>query len=186
MSSSWTTLERVPRGHSSGRGAPQAARLRPLLALAALALAGILTAAVVRALPSVTALRLASLLGLGLLGFLVATAALAGFGRLQRRSRGAGTLERVKTAPVLLERAERRLELAVSFAAQFEQLRQELLPIAEQRLRARGLRFESEAARELIGAEGWQLLAAPVSGDKFSAGVERARLERLLQALEGM
>jgi hypothetical protein len=87
---------------------------------------------------------------------------------------------------VLLERAERRLELAVSFAAQFEQLRRELLAIAEQRLRGRGLRFESEAARELLGAEAWQLLAAPVSGDKFSAGVERARLERLLQALEGV
>jgi hypothetical protein len=92
----------------------------------------------------------------------------------------------MEAVPVLLERADRRLELAVSFAAQFEQLRRELLAIAEQRLRGRGLRFESEAARELLGAEAWQLLAAPVSGDKFSAGVERARLERLLQALEGV
>lgn len=160
--------------------------MRLLLALAVVSLAGILTAAAVRAVPSATALRLALLVGLGLLGFLVATAALARFERLRPRGLGPRDLEGVKVAPVLLERAERRVELAVSFAAQFEELRRELLAIAEQRLRARGLRFESEAARERLGAEAWQLLAAPVSGDKFSAGVERARLERLLQALEGV
>jgi hypothetical protein len=131
-------------------------------------------------------LRLASLVGLGLLGFLVATAALAGFGRVRRRGHGTGVVEGMKAPPVLLERAERRLELAASFAGQFEQLRRELLAVAEERLRGCGLRFESEAARELLGAEVWQLLAVSVSGDKFSAGVGRARLERLLQALEGV
>ncbi len=187
MSSSWTALEGVRRAHSGSTSRLQAPELlRLLLVLAALTVAGILAAAATGALAAATALRLASLVGLGLVGFLVATAALAGFDRLQRRGRGASAVERVKVAPVLLERAERRLELAVSFAAQFEQLRRELRVVAEQRLGGRGLRFESEAARELLGGEVWQLLAEPRAADKFSAGVERARLERLLQALEGV
>lgn len=185
MSSGWTGLEEAPQPHSGARGGLQAREAtRLLLVLAALVGAGVLTTVAAGGMAPATALRLASLIGLGLLGFLVASAALARFERVQRRSRGAGGGGGAVSAPVPLERAERRLELAVSFAADYEHLRRELRAIAEQRLRGRGLRFESEAAHELLGAEAWQLLEEPARAGGFSGGVERARLEGLLRTLE--
>jgi hypothetical protein len=182
VSWSWTTLEGVLRGSSDSRVAPQAPdRSRLLLVLAAVALAGVLIAAGVRAVALATALP-ASFVGLGLFGFLVAGAVLAPFDRLERR-RQPGRASSWAT-PVVLERAEQRLELARSFAGQFEPLRRDLRAVAEQRLAGRGLRFESGEARALLGAEAWRLLAGPLADDKFSSGVDDARLERLIASLE--
>jgi hypothetical protein len=187
MSSGWTRLEGTRRAPSKARGGLQEReRLTLLLLLAAPVGVGIVVAAAAGAVAVGTALRLLSLIGLGLLGFLVASAGLAGLERLQRRNPGSQPGGRAAPAPMLLERTERRLELAVSFSADYEQLRRELRAIAEQRLRGRGLRFESETARELLGADAFQLLAEPGRADGFSVGVERARLERLLRTLEGV
>ena len=187
MSSGWTALETSRPPHVGVQGRLQAhERWRLLLVLATFVVVGVLTAAAASAIAPATAVRLASLIGLGLLGSLVASAALSRFERLQRRGYGPRGGGSAAPAPRMLERTERRLELAVSFAASYEQLRRELRAIAEQRLGGRGLQFESEAARQLLGADAWALLAKPCGADGFAAGVERARLEDLLQALESV
>ena len=187
MSSGWTTLEAPRPAHVGAQGRLEAQeRWRLLFVLALLVAVGVLTAAAASAIAPATAVRLASLIGLGLLGLLVASAALSRFERLQRRGHGPRAGGSAAPAPRMLERTERRLELAVSFAASYEQLRRELHAIAEQRLRGRGLRFESEAARELLGVDAWALLAEPRGADGFAGGIERGRLERLLRVLEGV
>jgi|GEM_PF-2501111 len=153
-------------------------------ALALLALAVVVAVAAAGVLAPAVALRAVALIGVGFLAAAVAAGALAGFARVERRRRGSGAERESGTSPVLVERAERRLELAMSFAVQFEALRRDLRTVAGQRLAGRGLRFESEAARELLGEEAWELLAAPATAEGFAAGVERCRLARLLARLE--
>jgi hypothetical protein len=159
------------------RGLVRALAVLTLAVLVAVAAAGVLSPA--------AALRAVALVGVALLAAAVAAGALAGFGRVERRRRRRAQPQ-PGASPVLVERAERRLELAMSFALQFESLRRDLRAAAEQRLAGRGLRFESEAARELLGEEAWELLAAPAKADGFAPGLERGRLARLLAALEGV
>jgi hypothetical protein len=105
------------------------------------------------------------------------------FGRLARaprRRRAAGEV----AGPAFVERAARELELASGSAVRFEQLRGRLREIAERRLVGRGLRFESDGARALLGDEAWQLLERPLERDKFAPGPSPAELDRLLAALE--
>jgi hypothetical protein len=116
----------------------------------------------------------------------VVTRVLAPFGRLarvprRRRRRGA---TRDIVGPAFVERAARELELASGSAVRFEQLRGRLGEIAERRLAARGLRFESDGARALLGDEAWTLLSRPLDRDKFAAGPTPAELDGLLAALE--
>ena len=59
------------------------------------------------------------------------------------------------SGPAFVERAARELELASGSAVRFEQLRGRLREIAERRLAGRGLRFESDGARALLGDEAW-------------------------------
>jgi hypothetical protein len=186
VSSGWTALEGPLQADPVARSPLRARERRALLlVLAALVAAGVLAAAAAGAVAPAMAVRFASLIGLGLLALLVASAALHPFERLQRRDRGSeGGGGAGSTS--MLERTDRRLELAVSFAANYERLRRELRAVAEQRLGARGLRFESQAARDLLGAEAWQLLAEPARADGFAGGVEPAELERLLRALESV
>jgi hypothetical protein len=142
--------------------------------LFALSVAGVLAVA--------AALQLVLLGLLTVLGWTAVAAAVGRHERLERR-RQPGRASSWAT-PVVLERAEQRLELARSFAGQFEPLRRDLRAVAEQRLAGRGLRFESGEARALLGAEAWRLLAGPLADDKFSSGVDDARLERLIASLE--
>ena len=76
------------------------------------------------------------------------------------------------------------LELASGSAVRFEQLRGRLREIAERRLAGRGLRFESDGARTLLGDEAWLLLDRPLERDKFAPGPTAAELDGLLAALE--
>ena len=116
----------------------------------------------------------------------VVTRVLEPFGRLvraprRRRRRGQA---RAVLGPAFVERATRDLELASGSAVRFEQLRGRLREIAERRLAGRGLRFESDAARALLGEEAWLLLDQPLERDKFAPGPTSAELDRLLEALE--
>jgi hypothetical protein len=128
-------------------------------------------------------------------GYLLAVVALAGvlalqktvpgLGRLERRPRGRGKSPgEEESLPPFFQRAERRLELASASLGQFEQLRPQLRLIAERRLAVRGLRFESEQARELLGASAWRLLERTPAGDKFAPGPEPAELSTLIEKLE--
>lgn len=118
--------------------------------------------------------------------FIVVARVLAPFGRLaraprrRRRRRQATEL----AGPAFVERAARELELASGSAVRFEQLRRRLREIAERRLAGRGLRFESDDARVMLGDEAWRLLARPLDRDKFAPGPTPAELDRLLAALE--
>lgn len=118
--------------------------------------------------------------------FLVVGRALGPFGRLTRAPRR--RLRRGQAtefaAPAFVERTARELELAGDSAGRFEQLRVRLREIAERRLAGRGLRFESEGARGLLGEEAWRLLARPLEGDKFDSGPSPEELDRLLSTLE--
>jgi hypothetical protein len=111
---------------------------------------------------------------------------LAPFGRLTRaprRRRRRGQARDV-SGPLFVERAARELDLASGSAVRFEQLRGRLREIAERRLAGRGLRFESDGARVLLGDEAWGLLARPLERDKFAPGPTPTELDRLLDALE--
>ena len=117
---------------------------------------------------------------------IVVTRVLEPFGRLarasrRRRRRGQA---RAVVGPAFVERAARELELASGSAVRFEQLRGRLREIGERRLAGRGLRFESEGARALLGDEAWLLLERPLERDKFAPGPTPAELDRLLEALE--
>jgi hypothetical protein len=115
----------------------------------------------------------------------VVTRVLEPFGYLARapRRRRAARARDV-SGPAFVERAARELDLASGSAARFEQLRGRLREIAERRLAGRGLRFESEGARALLGDEAWQLLERPLERDKFAPGPSPAEIDRLLEALE--
>ncbi|MCZ2112200.1 MAG: hypothetical protein LC118_22000 [Dehalococcoidia bacterium] len=108
--------------------------------------------------------------------------ALSPFERLPRRRSRRATGE--VAPPAFVKRTARELELASGTAARFEQLRVRLREIAEQRLAGRGLRFESEQAREVLGDEAWRLLDRPLERDKFAPGPPAAEIEQLLLALE--
>jgi hypothetical protein len=130
--------------------------------------------------------RFALILLVAYVAFVVAERVLAPFGRLARaprrrtRRRNAGAY----WGPAFVERAARELELASGSAVRFEQLRGRLREIAERRLAGRGLRFESDGARALLGEEAWRLLERPLERDKFAPGPTPAELDRLLVALE--
>lgn len=114
------------------------------------------------------------------------TRVLEPFGRLARapRRKRRRRQTRAGSGPAFVERAARELELASGSAVRFEQLRGRLREIAERRLAGRGLRFESDAARALLGNEAWRLLERPLERDKFASGPGPAELDRLLAALE--
>jgi hypothetical protein len=111
---------------------------------------------------------------------------LAPFGRLARAPRRRRLRRRSSevAGPAFVERAARELELASGSAVRFEQLRGRLREIAERRLAGRGLRFESDGARAVLGDEAWRLLERPLERDKFASGPSPAELDRLLAALE--
>jgi len=117
--------------------------------------------------------------------FLVVGRVLQPFGRLERvrRRRRRGREDEV-SGPVFVERAARELELASGSAVRFERVRVRLREIAERRLAARGVRFDSDGARKLLGNDEWRLLARPLQRDKFAPGPSPAELDRLLAALE--
>jgi hypothetical protein len=123
-----------------------------------------------------------------LLGLLAITGALAvrrmlsRFGRLERSGPLTDAGEDHET-PAFFDRALRRIELAAASGIYFEQLRPRLREIAEQRLRARGLRLSSEETRTLLGEEAWVALDGRPEDDRFAAPPE-GRLGRVLAALE--
>jgi hypothetical protein len=110
--------------------------------------------------------------------------ALAGFGRIERRSRPRSRMEGETSRPPFFERAHRRLELASSSNVQFEQLRPRLQEIAEQRLAHHGARLGSDESRRLLGEAAWLLLTRPRHGDKFDPGPRAGELRALIDALE--
>ena len=137
--------------------------------------------------------------------YAVVSQTLSRFARVKRAPRR----QRLATAaesrlPPFFERAERReahlclplpgggavtlalapIEQAIhTSAGQFEQVRQRLREIAEQRLARRGLRLNSDA-RDLVGEKAWLLLAGPPPADRFAPGPPPSDLRHLIEALE--
>jgi hypothetical protein len=162
--------------------APRAYQLvLPLLLLLALAL---FAAALLGVFSPEGAVRSYLVALVALIAFATMITTLSRFERPRRRPRRRERAVADARPPSFLDRAERRLELASTTAAQYERLRRHLCEIAEQRLAGHGLRLASEGARGLLGEEAWLLLTHPPSGDKHAPGPPPAELARLLQALE--
>ena len=170
-----------------GRGVGGATALpKQLRAIAMVVVLGALVMALLGVVSPEGGVRFALIVLVAYAAYVVVTLVLAPFGRLtraprRRRRRGQGG---ESAGPAFVERAVRELELASGSAVRFEQLRGRLREIAERRLAGRGLRFESDGARALLGDDAWLLLDRPLERDKFAPGPSPAELDRLLAALE--
>jgi hypothetical protein len=173
------------RERGRGVGGPTALP-NQIRAIAAVLAAGALLMALLGAVSPEGGVRFALLVVVAYAAFLVVGRTLEPFGYLERAPRGKRRRRQVDgvAGPAFVERAARELELASGSAVRFEQLRARLREIAERRLAGRGLRFESDGARTLLGNEAWLLLERPLERDKFAPGPSPAELDRLLQALE--
>jgi len=172
------------REQGRGVGGPTALP-RQLRAIAAVLVVGALLMALLGVVSPEGGVRFALVVLVAYAAFVVVTRVLEPFGHLARapRRRLRGEASEV-SGPAFVERAARELELASGSAVRFEQLRGRLREIAERRLAGRGLRFESEGARALLGDEAWGLLERPLERDKFAPWPTPAELDRLLAALE--
>ena len=173
------------REQGRGAGGPTGLPMQ-LRAIAVVLVVGALLLALLGVVSAEGGVRFALVVLLDYAAVVVVTRVLSPFGRLaraprRRRRRGA---TRDVAGPAFVERASRELELASGSAVRFEQLRGRLREIAERRLAGRGLRFESDGARTLLGDEAWLLLDEPLERDKFAPGPTRAELDGLLAALE--
>ena len=169
-----------------GRGVGGPSALPNQLRVIALVLVlGALLMALLGVVSPVGGVRFALIVLVAYVAFVVVARALEPFGHLARAPRRRGRRSTNAPAwPVFVERAARELELASGSAVRFEQLRGRLREIAERRLAGRGLRFESDRARALLGDEAWLLLERPLERDKFAPGPSPVELDRLLAALE--
>lgn len=173
------------RERGRGVGGPTALP-KQLRVIAVVLVVGALAMALLGVVSSEGGVRFALIVLVAYAAVVVVTRALSPFGRLARAPRWrrrAGRAGEV-AGPVFVVRASRELELASGSAVRFEQLRVRLREIAERRLAGRGLRFESDRARSLLGDEAWGLLARPLERDKFAPGPSPVELGRLLAALE--
>ncbi len=168
-----------------GVGGPTALPMQ-LRVIAVVLVVGALAMALLGVVSSEGGVRFALIVLVAYAAVVVVARVLSPFGRLARapRRRHRRGEARDLSGPVFVERAARELDLASGSAVRFEQLRGRLVEIAGQRLAGRGLRFESERARLLLGDEAWGLLARPLERDKFAPGPTPAELDRLLAALE--
>jgi hypothetical protein len=175
------------RMREQGRGAAGPTALpKQLRAIAVVLVVGALLMALLGVVSPEGGVRFALVVLVAFAAVVVVGRVLEPFGRLARaprRSRNRGQASEV-SGPAFVERAARDLELASGSAVRFEQLRGRLVEIAERRLGGRGLRFESDGARALLGDEAWGLLERPLERDKFAPGPTPAELDRLLAALE--
>jgi hypothetical protein len=173
------------RERGRGVGGPTALP-KQLRAIVVVLVAGALLMALLGVVAPEGGIRFALLVLVAYAAFLIVGRVLEPFGHLRRAPRGrrrGGQSEGV-AGPAFVERAARELELASGSAVRFEQLRGGLREIAERRLAGRGLRFESDGARALLGDEEWLLLARPLERDKFAPGPSLAELDRVLASLE--
>ena len=173
------------RMRGRGVGGPTALP-KQLRVIAVLLVVGALAMALLGIVSAEGGVRFALIVLVAYAAFVVVARVLEPFGRLARaprRKRRAGRAGEV-SGPAFVERAARELELASGSAVRFEQLRGRLREIAKRRLAGRGLRFESDSARALLGDEAWLLLERPLERDKFASGPSPAELDRLLAALE--
>ncbi len=172
------------RERGRGVGGPTALP-KQLRVIAVVLVVGALAMALLGVVSTEGGVRFALIVLVAYAAVVVVTRVLSPFGRLARapRRRRRGHARDV-SGPLFVERAARELELASGSAVRFEQFRGRLREIAERRLAGRGLRFESEGARALLGDEAWRLLERPLERDKFAAGPSPAELDRLLEALE--
>jgi hypothetical protein len=172
------------RERGRGVGGPTALP-KQLRAIAAVLIVGALAMALVGIVSSEGGVRFALIVLVAYAAVVVVTRVLSPFGRLARAPRRRRRWQAGEVpGPAFVGRAARELELASGSAVRFEQLRVRLREIAERRLAGRGLRFESEGARALLGDEPWVLLESPLERDKFAPGPSPAELNRLLAALE--
>jgi hypothetical protein len=173
------------REQGRGVGSPTALP-KQLRVIAAVLVLGALAMALLGVVSTEGGVRFALIVLVAYAAVVVVTRVLAPFGRLTRASRRRRRRGQARDVSglVFVERAARELELASGSAVRFEQLRGRLREIAERRLAGRGLRFESDGARTLLGDEAWLLLERPLDRDKFAPGPSPAELDRLLAALE--
>jgi hypothetical protein len=164
------------------RGAGSRRELRGLFVLLTLLVVAGVVAGV---LPAGATVRVYLLVVVAAGAVVVVAGTLSRFDRIERvpRRRGSRALVDVPLPP-FFERTQRRLELASTSIAQFEQLRPRLREIAEQRLAGHGLRLRSDAAKGVLGEEAWLLLDRPREGDKFAPGPKPSELRALIEALE--
>ncbi len=173
------------RMREQGRGAVGPTALpKQLRAIAVVVVAGGLLMALLGVVSPEGGVRFALVVLVAYAAIVVVRRVLEPFGRLARAPRRRRAQAGEVAGPAFVERAARELELASGSAVRFEQLRGRLREIAERRLVGRGLRFESDGARALLGDEAWQLLERPLERDKFAPGPSAAELDRLLAALE--
>jgi hypothetical protein len=172
------------REQGRGAGGPTGLPMQ-LRAIAVVLVVGALLLALLGVVSAEGGVRFALIVLVAYAAVVVVTRVLSPFGRLARAPRRRRRWQAGEVArPAFVERAARELELASGSAVRFEQLRGRLREIAERRLAGRGLRFESERARALLGDEAWGLLERPLERDKFAPGPSPAELDRLLAALE--
>lgn len=174
-------LQQQATGAVRARGVSLSEPLRAALVLLTLAAP---VAVVFGAIDTARAVHVYLVAVTAIVAYAAATATLSGFGRIERRPGRRSRTELEASRPPFFERAQRRLELASTSIAQFEQLRPRLRAIAEQRLARHGLRLQSDAGRGLLGEEAWLLLAQPRQGDKFAPGPQPSELRALIDTME--